>query len=154
MILITDKTVVENENGYNLKMGSSPAAPVRMTKQRRALQAALEAAPGFVSAQDLYGQLRAEGHRIGLATVYTQLRHMAEHGQLDVIRADGGESLYRRCGAGEHHHHLRCRSCGQVTELAAPAVETWASEVARSSGYAELSHSLEITGICPECAHG
>ena len=80
--------------------------------------------------------------------------HMAEHGQVDVIRADAGESLYRRCGAGEHHHHLRCRSCGQVTELAAPAVEAWASEVARSSGYIELSHSLEITGICPACADG
>ncbi len=125
-----------------------------MTRQRRALEAALSDASGFSSAQELHVHLREQGQRIGLATVYSQLRQMAEHGQVDVIRSEEGESLYRRCGAGEHHHHLRCRSCGRATELEAPAVEAWATEVARSSGYVDLSHSFEITGVCPGCAGG
>lgn len=123
-----------------------------MTRQRRALEAALSDSPGFSSAQELHVHLREQGQRIGLATVYSQLRQMAEHGHVDVIRSEEGESLYRRCGAGEHHHHLRCRSCGLATELEAPAVEAWANEVARSSGYVDLSHSFEITGVCPGCA--
>jgi len=88
-----------------------------------------------------------------LATVYTQLRSMAERSEVDVIRSEGGEALYRRCGAGEHHHHLRCRSCGHVEELHAPTVEDWANEVARSSGYTDLAHTLEVTGLCPRCAY-
>ncbi len=132
-------------------MSTETQPPIRMTRQRRAIEAALAEAPGFSSAQDLHASLRQTGTPIGLATVYNQLRHMAQQGQVDVVRTDAGEALYRRCGAGEHHHHLRCRRCGRVEELHAPAVETWALEVATSSGYAELSHTLEVTGICPTC---
>ena len=145
-------SVASNQNGYNLEMAASSSPPIRMTRQRRALEAALAGADGFRSAQDLHADLRASSQRVGLATVYTQLRQMAEAGQIDVIRSDAGESLYRACGGGEHHHHLRCRTCGRVEELHAPAVETWASEVAAQSGFRELSHTLEVTGVCPACA--
>ena len=146
--------VDRNRNGYNLEVATSSTPPVRMTRQRRALEAALAAADGFRSAQDLHADLRSSDQRIGLATVYAQLRQMAETGQVDVIRSDAGEALYRACGGGEHHHHLRCRGCGRVDELHAPAVETWASEVAAHSGFRDLSHTLEVTGICPHCADG
>ncbi|MEI8263008.1 MAG: Fur family transcriptional regulator [Actinomycetes bacterium] len=135
-------------------MTSETPAPQRMTRQRKAVEEALSKNKGFCSAQDLHATLRAQGNRVGLATVYSQLRGMVDAGMLDVIRSDAGEAMYRRCGAGDHHHHLRCRSCGNVEELHAPAVETWASEVASSSGYRDVSHSLEITGLCPACASG
>jgi Fur family ferric uptake transcriptional regulator len=146
--------VIQNENGYNLEVTTSIPSPQRMTRQRRAVEAALERSPGFCSAQALHASLRDEGERVGLATVYSQLRQMAELGLVDVVRSDAGEALYRRCGAHEHHHHLRCRSCGRVEELKAPVVEAWAKEVGASSGYQDLVHSLEVTGICPACAGG
>ncbi|MEI8049855.1 MAG: transcriptional repressor [Actinomycetes bacterium] len=132
-------------------MPSAPEQPIRMTRQRRAVEEILSSATGFQSAQDLHATLRSDGQRVGLATVYAQLRQMTDRGEVDVIRNDAGEALYRRCGADEHHHHLRCRSCGRVEELHAPAVERWASEVAASSGFSDLSHSLEVTGLCPGC---
>ena len=135
-------------------MPEPSTTPVRMTRQRRALEAALAAADGFRSAQDLHADLRASDQRVGLATVYSQLRQMAEAGQVDVVRSEAGEALSRACGGGEHHHHLRCRSCGRVDELHAPAVETWATEVAAQSGFRDLSHTLEVTGVCPGCADG
>jgi len=122
-----------------------------MTRQRRAVDAAIAAAPGFCSAQELHASIKESGERVGLATVYAQLHQMAELGLVDVIRSDGGEALYRRCGANEHHHHLRCRSCGHVEEIQAPVVEAWAKEISTSSGYTNLTHSLEVTGICPAC---
>ena len=109
---------------------------------------------GFRSAQDLHTSLRVDGTSISLATVYNQLRQMAERHEVDCIRTEAGEALWRRCGVDEHHHHLRCRSCGSVEELEAPAVERWAAELGRRSGYAELSHSVEVSGICPACARG
>lgn len=122
-----------------------------MTRQRRAVDAAIAAAPGFSSAQELHTAIRESGERVGLATVYAQLHQMAELGLVDVIRSDGGEALYRRCGANEHHHHLRCRSCGHVEEIHAPVVEAWTKKISASSGYTQLTHSLEVTGICPAC---
>ncbi len=134
-------------------MTPEPTAPVRMTRQRRALDAILETTDGFLSAQDLHVRLRSGGDRVALATVYSQLAKMAEAGEVDQIRTEAGEALYRRCRS-EHHHHLRCRSCGLVEELDAPAVEAWAGEVARTSGWDEIAHSVEVTGICPSCQRG
>ena len=128
--------------------------PIRMTRQRRAVEAALADQAGFRSAQDLHTSLRVDGTSISLATVYNQRRQMAERHEVDCIRTEAGEALWRRCGVDEHHHHLRCRSCGSVEELEAPAVERWAAELGRRSGYAELSHSVEVSGICPACARG
>ena len=145
----------ENWNSYNLEMIDAALPPVRMTRQRLAVQEALAGTSTFCSAQDLHASLRGAGTQISLATVYNQLRQMAERHEVDLIRTEAGEALWRRCGAVDHHHHhLRCRCCGAVVELEAPAVERWTSEVATSSGYTELDHSLEITGICPSCAGG
>lgn len=96
--------------------------------------------------------IRHAGSTISLATVYNQLRQMAARHEVDVIRTEAGEALYRCCAAGGHHHHLRCRTCGNVEELEAPAVEMWAASMADLSGWTEVSHVLEVTGLCPGCA--
>jgi Fur family ferric uptake transcriptional regulator len=154
MILIKIGSVHENWNSYNLKVTDEELSPIRMTRQRRAVQEALATSTTFCSAQDLHATLRTSGATISLATVYNQLRQMADRHEVDLIRTEAGEALWRRCGAGQHHHHLVCRSCGAVIELEAPAVERWAGEVAKSTGFTELSHSVEISGICPACARG
>ncbi len=51
-------------------MTSRDRAVKRNTKQREEVWEALEAAPGFVSAQNLHQTLREAGSSIGLATVY------------------------------------------------------------------------------------
>jgi len=45
-----------------------------------------------------------------------------------------------------------CRSCGAAVEIARPAVEAWADEVARAHGYTDVTHTVELFGRCPRCA--
>ena len=123
---------------------------LRPTRQRRAITEALADAPDFQSAQDIHDTLRHAGDKVGLATVYRTLQAMAEAGEVDVLKGAGGESAYRRCST-HHHHHLVCRSCGRTVEVTGPAVEKWADAVAREHDFAEVSHSLELFGICAEC---
>jgi Fur family transcriptional regulator, ferric uptake regulator len=127
------------------------AAQGRSTRQKRALSELLDASNSFRSAQDLYGELRARGENVGLTTVYNQLRALAEDGQVDFVRSDDGETLYRRCGA-EHHHHLVCRYCGRTVEVQGPEVERWADEQARANRFVDIQHTLEIVGTCHTCA--
>ncbi|MDO3701947.1 Fur family transcriptional regulator [Micromonospora sp. C28SCA-DRY-2] len=129
----------------------SSGAAVRNTRQRSAVSALLAEVEGFHSAQDLHAMLRQRGERVGLTTVYRTLQGLADAGEIDVMRPPGGEHLYRRCSEG-HHHHLVCRACGRTVEVAGPAVETWAERVAAQHGYADVSHTLEIFGTCPDCA--
>ena len=126
--------------------------PRRLTRQQSAVAEALGGADDFTSAQDLHARLRTNGHKVGLATVYRALQTLAEQGEVDMLRTDDGESVYRRCSTGSHHHHLVCRSCGRTVEVEGPTVERWTRAIAAEHGFSEVSHNLEIFGTCPDCA--
>ena len=130
---------------------TTPARPrQRTTRQRVAVAELLAESDEFRSAQDLHAALRARGVSVGLATVYRNLGLMAELGEVDTLVRDDGETLYRQC-SDVHHHHLVCRSCGRTVEIAGPAVEKWANAVAAEHGFSEVSHQLELFGLCSEC---
>ncbi len=137
---------------------SRPTGRLRNTRQAAAVEAALRDADGFRTAQDLFAELRRRGDRIGLTTVYRHLNQLAERGNADVVHSAEGESQYRLCGTGTtaqgepagHHHHLVCRVCGRSVEVSGPEVETWADRVAAAAGYTEISHTIEVFGLCPE----
>ena len=127
-------------------------APVRrQTKQRAAVAEALESQGEFRSAQEIYDIVRQRGDSIGLTTVYRSLQSMADDGQVDVIVRGDGESVYRQCSPS-HHHHLVCRSCRSTVEIDAPDVERWATDVAAKHGYREVTHTVEVFGVCSRCA--
>lgn len=124
----------------------------RSTRQKRALAAAIDESQEFRSAQELHEALRASGERVGLTTVYNQLRALADAGLVDTVRSAEGETLYRRCGTSGHHHHLLCRICGRTVEVAGSAVERWAETVAAEAGFVDVSHTIEVVGTCPSCS--
>lgn len=126
-------------------------APVkRQTRQRAAVWSALSGTTEFRSAQELHHLLRERGDGVGLATVYRALQALAEDGEVDVLRTDDGEALYRRCNPG-HHHHLVCRSCRRTIEVDAQPMEAWARQVAEQHGFVMLDHLVEVFGLCGEC---
>jgi Fur family ferric uptake transcriptional regulator len=122
-----------------------------MTRQRTAVSRALTSADGFQSAQALHDAMRHAGESVGLTTVYRHLQALADAGEVDVLRTDDGEAVYRRCIAEDHHHHLVCRVCGTTVEVTGPAVETWAEQVARKHGFSDVSHTVEVFGTCRTC---
>lgn len=123
----------------------------RTTRQQVAVAEQLRDQEDFVSAQELHSSLKDGGESVGLATVYRILQNMAADGELDVLRAPDGEFIYRRCSTG-HHHHLVCRRCGRAVEVEGPQVERWAAAVSAEHGFTEVEHTVEIFGVCAECA--
>ena len=123
----------------------------RDTRQRRALRERLEDSDTFLSARQLHDELRAAGDKVGLATVYRTLQGMLESGEVDAVRADDGETLYRKCGP-RHHHHLVCRNCGLTVELDGPSVERWATKAADDNGFTDVKHVVELFGLCSDCS--
>lgn len=131
------------------------AGRTRTTRQSAAIEDALREADGFRTAQELFDQVRGSGQKVGLTTVYRHLNLLAELGQADVVHRADGEAQFRLCGthaepAEEHHHHVVCRICGRSEQVSAPEVEDWADRVARAAGYTDISHTVEVFGLCPE----
>ena len=132
-------------------MTSTDSSRPRPTRQRVAVLEALGSVEDFRSAQEVHEILASSGSSVGLATVYRTLQLYADTGDVDVLRREDGEAIYRRCSQ-THHHHLVCRSCGATVEVEGPAVERWTTAVAAEHGFSDISHHLEIFGTCPRCA--
>lgn len=133
-------------------MGIEPQASSqqRNTRQRAAVNTLLADLNEFRTAQQIHDDLLHQGERVGLTTVYRTLQHLVDAGELDALRNADGETAYRRCSGG-HHHHLVCRTCGRAVEVSGPAVEKWATAVAQDHGFRDVSHNLEIFGTCSAC---
>ncbi|RJQ80467.1 transcriptional repressor [Pseudonocardiaceae bacterium YIM PH 21723] len=130
---------------------STSVPGVRATRQRAAVARLLDQLDDFRSAQEIHEELKRRGEGIGLTTVYRTLQTLADAGEIDLLRTDSGEAIYRRCSQ-HHHHHLVCRGCGRTVEVEGPAVERWAEKVAAEHDFSSVSHTVEIFGTCRACA--
>ena len=131
---------------------NTPIPGLRTTKQRTAVVAVLNDNDEFRSAQEIHEQLRDQGESIGLATVYRTLQSLSDAAEIDMLRTDSGEAVYRRCSE-HHHHHLLCRHCGYTVEIEGPSMERWAEQIATANGFTDVDHTVEITGVCDNCRH-
>lgn len=119
----------------------------RSTAQKAAIVAALHSSSEALSAQELHERL----DNVGLATVYRNLGRLAEDGEIDAIRRGSGETAYRACGHG-HHHHLICRECGKVVEVHDCTLGDWSRKIGDEYGFSGIEHQAELVGTCRSCA--
>ncbi len=122
-----------------------------MSRSNPKVLAAVKKTEGFSSAQEIYQLMIRTGEKIGLTTVYRSLQSLVSNKDIDVLRNDEGESIYRFCGP-QHHHHLVCTKCSVTVEISGGAIEKWAKTMAERNGFTETGHSAEIYGLCKECS--
>jgi Fur family transcriptional regulator, ferric uptake regulator len=123
---------------------------LRPTRQRVAVLGVLAAERNDATAQEIHAALAGGPGRVGLATVYRTLAALSEAGAVDALNHHPGETCYRLCSDG-HHHHLVCERCHRVVELVDCDLDSWLAERARAHGFTISTHSVEATGICADC---
>jgi Fur family transcriptional regulator, ferric uptake regulator len=123
---------------------------VRPTRQRMQVLETLAAEPHDATAQEIHARLRDQGERVGLATVYRALSVLRDREVVDELSHRSGESCYRLCAPG-HHHHLVCSSCHRVEELEGCEVDAWIARASKTHGFKPASHTLEVVGVCADC---
>jgi Fur family transcriptional regulator, ferric uptake regulator len=125
-------------------------AGVRPTRQRLLVLETLAREPHDATAQEIYARLRRSGEPVGLATVYRTLGLLSEHDVVDEFAHRPGETCYRVCGEG-HHHHLVCARCHGIAELEGCELDEWLVKAAREHGFQPTAHTLEVVGLCAAC---
>ena len=123
----------------------------RQTRQGQAVLNVVLGSENFRSAQDIHAELRASGETVGLTTVYRHLALLTDEGRIDALQTAEGELVYRRCHSDQHHHHVVCRRCGRGSEVELPDLEHWAETVAEALGYTDVTHTVEVFGVCADC---
>jgi Fur family transcriptional regulator, ferric uptake regulator len=97
--------------------------------------------------------------RDGLAqsSVYRNLAVLERAGVVHRILTSDDFARYELAeDLTEHHHHLICSTCGDVTDFTVPApveheLETALAKVAREAGFEVRHHRLDLVGTCPRC---
>ena len=108
-----------------------------------------------VTARDIADRVESGGRRVGLASVYRTLELLAELGL--VQRFDVGEGVARfepALPSGEHHHHLVCDRCGDVTAFEDGDLERAIERLAGRVDFAIDAHDVTLRGECPACRPG
>ena len=54
-------------------------------------------------------------------------------------------------GEKEHHDHMICTICGQITEFVDEEIENRQDAIAKELGFKISDHSMQIYGICKDC---
>jgi Fur family transcriptional regulator, ferric uptake regulator len=131
------------------------AAGQRYTPQRRQLVEILARSGNPLTIPEI---LRGRG--LAQSSVY---RNLADLERARVVRRLVTDEEYGRYELSEdlteHHHHVICSHCGTVQDLPMPAdferrLEQTLDRRARSVGFAEVSHRLDLIGLCSSCAGG
>ena len=122
----------------------------RTTRQRAAVRAVFQDLDGFHSAQEVHARLRSAGDPVGLSTVYRAVQSLADDGELDSIRTDTGEALYRRCSP-QHHHHLVCRVCAAVEDVDCATGSAPCLTPAQTEGFLVDEAEVTFWGVCSAC---
>jgi len=107
-----------------------------------------------MSAEDVYRELLAEQHDIGLATVYRVLTQFEQAGILKRSNFESGKAVYE-LDEGQHHDHLVCLQCGRVEEFFDAEIERRQQAVAEARGFRLQDHALALYANCTKqaCPH-
>lgn len=123
-----------------------------VTQQREAIAEVVFTSTEHLSVEDIEGELRRGGDRIGKATIYRTLEMLVKSGL--VAEHDFGEGFNRYehlFGQTPVHEHLICTECGDITEIESSDLISLQEEVARRHGFQPSRYRLQIYGLCAEC---
>jgi Fur family ferric uptake transcriptional regulator len=120
-----------------------------MTAQRLAILHVLCHAGTHLSPSEVYRQAKQDMPGLTEPTVYRTLEFLAENGLARPAHTGNGHLRYEI--AGDDHHHLVCRLCGNEMEVEHTLLETLYQKLESASGYLRIDSHMTFFGVCPAC---
>jgi len=122
---------------------------LQVTAQRLAVVRAVADLP-HSTADGIEKVVRAELGAVSRQAVYDALAILSEKGVLRRIQPAGSPARYED-RVGDNHHHLICRSCGQMVDVDCAVGYTPCLTAADDSSYEIDEAEVIYWGRCPEC---
>jgi Fe2+ or Zn2+ uptake regulation protein len=122
----------------------------RMTPQRMAILHVLHHAGSHLSPGEIFKEARRELPGLTEPTVYRTLEFLVENGLVHPSHSGNGHFTYQI--AGEEHHHMLCRLCGDEVEVEHSLLENLYRSLEQASGFRNIYSHLTFMGVCPNCA--
>jgi Fur family transcriptional regulator, ferric uptake regulator len=124
----------------------------KFTIQREVILDELYNSNEHLTPEELYKRIQ-EKHpdlKTGIATVYRTLS-LLEDSDMVTSLSFGAQGKKYELGAKDHHDHMICTRCGQITEFVDAQIEERQRKIAADLGFKMEDHSMQIYGICKAC---
>lgn len=121
---------------------------MRRTRQREAILANLKQAGRPLTPVEIADLASQDVQGINLATVYRNLKWMAESGEIATVECVGQPARYEAAGL-EHHHHFHCQQCDRLFDLSGCLLSEIEKLVPQQ--FEVLHHHLQLSGFCSAC---
>jgi Fur family transcriptional regulator, stress-responsive regulator len=122
---------------------------LQVTAQRLAVLRAVAERPHGTAAE-IDAVARAEIGAVSLQAVYDALGVLAEKGIIRRIQPAGSPARYES-RVGDNHHHLICRTCGQMVDVDCAVGDAPCLTAVDDSGYEISEAEVIYWGRCPDC---
>jgi len=88
--------------------------------------------------------------KTGIATIYRTLSRLEES---DIVTSlsFGAQGKKYELGAKDHHDHMICTECGDITEFVDDEIERRQESIAKEFNFKIKDHSMQIYGLCQTC---
>jgi Fur family ferric uptake transcriptional regulator len=120
----------------------------RSSRQRDAIRQALERAGRPLLPTEILAAAQAEVPALGIATVYRNLKQLAEAGEVQTVELPGAAPRFEP-GGHHHHHHFSCTGCQRVFDVHACPGDM---HKLAPAGFTVERHELTLYGRCDDCS--
>lgn len=122
---------------------------LKATKSRLAILDYFKKCGKPLTAEEIYHALHKK-EKISLSTVYRTLATLEETGVLMRNINMQGISYYQP-NLHNHYHEIVCIRCGKRLPIESCPFHQIEEEIVKSTGFEITGHTIEFSGICPEC---
>jgi len=122
---------------------------VRRSRQRDLVLEVVRSTFEHPTAEWIYRAARKRLPRVGLGTVYRNLRTLVDEGLIREVRS--ADEAVRFDGNTGEHYHIRCVCCGRVSDLPVSVDRLVEEQAQKATNYAIIGHAVEVQGVCPGC---
>lgn len=121
----------------------------RQTIQGTLVLEAVRALRCHATADEIYTEVAKTHPNISRATVYRNLNHLAELGEIRKIETPAGPDRFDHLT--DRHYHVQCTVCGRVFDIDMDYMEELERKIRDRHGFQITGHRIMFQGVCPQC---
>lgn len=122
---------------------------MRASVQREVVLEVVRSTFEHPTAEWIYKNARKRLPKVGLGTVYRNLKTLVAEGLIHEVHS--ADDAVRYDGNIGEHYHIRCVSCGRVSDLPVSVDRSVEKRAREATNYSIIGHEVEVHGVCPHC---
>jgi Fur family transcriptional regulator, ferric uptake regulator len=121
----------------------------RRTLSRQVVIRALVECHGHITVDEIAQKIQVDHPTVDVSTVYRTIETLRELEIVDRVHMGDGRAVYHL--RDHEHHHLYCRSCGSVQEIATSTLSSLQDAVEARFGFELDPRPVSFVGLCRSC---